>query len=250
MKITAHRGGSSLAPENTLAAFNKAAELGCEWIEIDVQLSIDEVPVVIHDQTVERCTDGSGAVSSMTLDSLKSLDAGLWFGEEFRDERIPTLEETLLLARNTNLNVNIEIKLYRQDDLVLLCEKIKKVIIDLDVEASQILFSSFNIEALKYMQYHQPQIRRGLLVETIPANVLLLLAEIEAYSLHCNYVFLKEQQAKLIKKSGYQLYCYTPNSPQQVSQHWDWGVDMMITDVPQAYINILTYDKFKLINSN
>jgi glycerophosphoryl diester phosphodiesterase len=239
MKITAHRGGSSLAPENTLAAFNKAAELGCEWIEIDVQLSLDKVPVVIHDKTVERCTDGIGAVSTMTLESLKSLDAGLWFGKEFRDERIPTLKETLLLAKNKHLKVNVEIKLYPQDDLALLCEKIKKVIIDVDVEASQTLFSSFNIAALKYMQYHQPQIHRGLLVETIPANALLLLAEIEAYSLHCNYVFLKEQQAQWIKKSGYQLYCYTPNSPQQVSLHWDWGVDMMITDVPQAYIKTI-----------
>ncbi|MFT5652867.1 MAG: glycerophosphoryl diester phosphodiesterase [Psychromonas sp.] len=239
MKITAHRGGSSLAPENTLAAFNKAAELGCEWIEIDVQLSLDKVPVVIHDKTVERCTDGIGAVSTMTLEILKSLDAGLWFGKEFRDERIPTLKETLLLAKNKHLKVNVEIKLYPQDDLALLCEKIKKVIIDVDVEASQILFSSFNIAALKYMQYHQPQIHRGLLVEKIPANALLLLAEIEAYSLHCNYVFLKEQQAQWIKKSGYQLYCYTPNSPQQVSLHWDWGVDMMITDVPQAYIKTI-----------
>lgn len=245
MKITAHRGGSSLAPENTLAAFNKAAELGCEWIEIDVQLSLDKVPVVIHDQSVERCTNGSGVVSTMTLESLKSLDAGLWFGKEFQDERIPTLEETLTLAKNKSLKVNIEIKLYPEDNVVLLCDKIKKVIIDLDVESSQILFSSFDTNALKYMQNHQPEVRRGLLLETIPANALSLLAEIDAYSLHCNYVFLQEQQARWIKKNGYQLYCYTPNSPKQVSLHWGWGVDMMITDVPQAYINTLAYDTFK-----
>jgi glycerophosphoryl diester phosphodiesterase len=235
MKITAHRGVSSLAPENTLAAFNKAAELDCEWIETDVQLSLDEVPVVIHDKRVDRCTNGSGIVSAMTLESLKSLDAGLWFGEAFRGERIPTLKETLLLASHNNLKVNIEIKLYPQDNVVLLCEKIKKVIIDLELESSQILFSSFNIEALKYMQNHQPQIRRGLLVEKIPADALLLLAEIEAYSLHCNYVFLNKQQAKWIKQSGYKLYCYTPDVPRQVSQYWSWGVDMMITNVPQAY---------------
>ena len=120
-----------LAPENTLSVFNNAAEFGCKWIEVDVQLSQDKVPVVFHDKMVNRCTNGSGVVSEMTLESLKSLDAGLWFGEEFHGERIPTLKKTLLLARDSNLKVNIVIKVYPEDDVVLLCEQIKQVVIDL-----------------------------------------------------------------------------------------------------------------------
>ena len=237
MKIAAHRGVSSLAPENTLAAFSKAPELGCEWIELDVQLTQDDVPVVIHDKTVDRCTNDTGIVSEMTLESLKSLDAGSWFNESYSDERIPTLEEVLLLAKEINLKVNIEIKLYPGDDIELLCEKINQVINDLDIQKNQLLFSCFNVEALRYMHSHQPLIRRGQLWEKIPNDGALFLTEIAAFSVHCNYLHLNEKQAKKIKAAGYELYCYTANVPEQVKSHWDWGVDMMMTDVPQAYFN-------------
>lgn len=116
--------------------------------------------------------------------------------------------------------------------------KSKKVIIDLEVDPSQILFSSFNVEALKLMQFWLPQVRRGLLFKVIPDNALLLLAQIDAYSLHCNYLFLTGKKAKWVKQHGYQLYCYTADVPEQVYQYWEWGVDMMISNVPQAYRHI------------
>jgi len=241
MKTTAHRGASSLAPENTLAAFMKAVELGCEWIEIDVQLSLDKVPMVIHDRTVDRCSNGTGAIANLTLSNLKQLDAGQWFEQAFAEERIPTLAETLYLAKNNGLKVNIELKLYPQDDLHMLCEKVNEVIIEANCTSSQLLFSSFNSEALKVMQRLQPQIRRGQLWDKIPTDALSRLKEINAYSVHCNYRFLTELQAQQLKKSDYQLYCYTPNQPELVQQHWHWGVDMMITDKPQAYNTRLAY---------
>lgn len=238
MKITAHRGVSSLAPENTLAAYLKAAEMGVEWIEIDVQLSRDKVPVVIHDQSVNRCTDGKGRVAEMRLDNLQSLDAGSWFSEEFKNERIPTLAQTLLLARDNGLKVNIEIKLYPETDSKRLCEKIQEVIMRLNIDSTQLLFSSFDLPALKKMQLLLPKIPRGLLWSVMPENGLDLLAEIDAFSAHCNYRFLTAQQTSLIKQAGYELYCYTPNTPSDVSEYWLWGVDMMITDNPQAYMTI------------
>ncbi|GLS90961.1 glycerophosphoryl diester phosphodiesterase [Psychromonas marina] len=241
IKTTAHRGASSLAPENTLAAFMKAAELGCDWIEIDVQLSLDKVPMVIHDRTVDRCSNGSGAVAELALSSLKQLDAGQWFGQAFTEERIPTLAETLCLAKKNNLKVNIELKLYPQDDVQVLCERISEVITESQCIDTQLLFSSFNAEALKRMQNLQPQIRRGQLWEKIPTDALANLKEIDAYSVHCDYRFLTERQAQQLKQSDYQLYCYTPNQPALVEQHWGWGVDMMITDKPQAYRAILAY---------
>jgi glycerophosphoryl diester phosphodiesterase len=239
MKIAAHRGASSLAPENTLAAFIKAAELGCEWIEIDVQLTLDNIPVVIHDKKVNRCSNGRGVVSKMSLQRIKTLDAGLWFGEAFRGEQIPTLEETLSLVRSHNLKINIELKIYQQDKIALLCERIKEVIVELQIDASQLLFSSFDIKALKYMQLCLPQIRRGMLWKKIPSDALYLLKELEAYSVHCDYRRLHSSQAKLITDSGYQLYCYTVNSPELVKQYWDWGVEMVFTDMPQAFTDIL-----------
>ena len=235
MKITAHRGLSSLAPENTLAAFNKAAEMGCEWIEIDVQLNLEHIPVVIHDQTVNRCTNGTGMVAKMSLAALQSLDAGSWFSDEFNREYIPTLEQTLLLAKDKKLKVNIEIKGYPEDDISLLCEKIKTVITQLNIETNQLLFSSFDLSALKVMQQLLPAIPRGLLWSKMPSNALDLLTEINAFSAHCDYKFLTQSQAAEIKQAGYEIYCYTPNEPEIVKEYWSWGVDMMITDTPQAY---------------
>ena len=118
MEIAAHRGVSSLAPENTLSAFQKAAAMGCEWIEFDVQLTQDGSPVVIHDKTVERCTNGVGIVSEMTLKELKLLDAGSWFSKEFCNETIPTLEEVLSLAKKYNMSVNIELKTYPENPAI------------------------------------------------------------------------------------------------------------------------------------
>ena len=195
MKLAAHRGVSSLAPENTLAAFNKAVEFGCEWIELDVQLSSDEIPVIFHDKTVNRCTNGKGLLSEMTLENLKSLDAGHWFSEKFTNERIPTLSEILQLAKQTKLNINIEIKFYPKDNLELFCQKIIQVINESEVPCSQLLFSCFNTKVIEIMQRIQPQIRRGQLWEKIPEDALDILSKLEAYSVHCDHRFLYEQQA-------------------------------------------------------
>ena len=237
MKLTAHRGVSSLAPENTLAAFKKAAEMGYQSIEIDVQLSLDKVPVVIHDQSVNRCTNGKGVVAEMPLANLQSLDAGSWFSEAFNKEYIPSLEETLLLANEHNLKVNIEIKLYPEDDIALLCKKITEVIVFSRIDTTQLLFSSFSLQALKQMQHLLPQIPRGFLCEKIPQNCLDLLQEIDAFSVHCDYLFLNKLQTSEFKQAGYQVYCYTINDPQKMNEYWGWGVDMIITDKPQAYVS-------------
>ena len=107
--IVAHRGYRGLYPENTLAAFEGAITAGADMIELDVCLTRDRVPVVIHDKTLYRTTDGKGLVSEHSLSELKELDAGSWFSAEFKGEAIPTLEELLQLVRGKIL-VNIEIK--------------------------------------------------------------------------------------------------------------------------------------------
>lgn len=108
-KVTAHRGFSSAAPENTLAAFEKAIEVGADYFELDVYTSLDGVLVVMHDSTVDRTTDGTGNVADFTLAQLKALDAGSWFNMRFTGERIPTFEEALKLAKG-RIKVMIEIK--------------------------------------------------------------------------------------------------------------------------------------------
>src|SRR5690554_3028185 len=108
--IFAHRGASYHCPENTMASFMKAARLNADGIELDVQLSSDHIPVVIHDFTLHRTTSGYGNVNKKTVVELKTLDAGSWFSPTYQNETIPTLNEVLKWAKNTKLLVNIELK--------------------------------------------------------------------------------------------------------------------------------------------
>ena len=236
MKITAHRGFSSLAPENTLAAMKEAINYGCKWIEIDVQLSADHVPMVIHDKTVNRCSNGKGEVRNLSKIELKQLDAGSWFSDDFNGESIPTLEEVLLLTSEAKVALNIELKIHTGDCIHLLCEKVAEVISKLNIEPELMLFSSFDQSALLAIKQHLPHVRRGQLWETIPNNHADVLSELDAFSVHCDYRYLTEEKAKAVKRLGYQLYCYTPNQPELVEDHWLWGVDMMITDTPHRYL--------------
>lgn len=107
--LYAHRGASAEAPENTLAAFRQALEVGADGIELDVHLSADGIPVVIHDETLERTTDGSGPVVLHNVERLQALDAGSWFDPHFAGEPLPTLEETLALLSG-RLRLNLEVK--------------------------------------------------------------------------------------------------------------------------------------------
>ncbi|MCE0494800.1 glycerophosphoryl diester phosphodiesterase [Vibrio salinus] len=235
MRVMAHRGFSSQAPENTLAAFKKAIDFGCQWIELDVQLSADNVPVVIHDQELSRCTSGQGKVSDHTLKQLRQFSAGNGFSDEFSNETIPSLQDVLLIAKSSNTSLNIELKPYPFDDEQLLCQQIARVIRAVKIPPEQILFSSFNIKALQHIKTILPEIRRGLLWQEIPGDAFTLLKKLDAYSVHCDYRYLTEHQAREIKRKGYQLYCYTPNNPMDVQNYWLWGVDMMITDTPDRY---------------
>src|SRR5262245_35511267 len=108
-QIVGHRGGGTLAPENTLAGIRTAAQMGCGGVEFDVMLSADGVPVLIHDETLERTTNGHGSVATTAYASLASLDAGAWFDPRFRGERVPTLDQAGKLCVELGLWANIEV---------------------------------------------------------------------------------------------------------------------------------------------
>ncbi|UWT99862.1 glycerophosphodiester phosphodiesterase family protein [Proteus vulgaris] len=235
MKIAAHRGFSGKAPENTLAAFKMAIDFGCEWIETDVQLTADYVPVLIHDKTVNRCTNGQGAVRFHTLDDLHHLDAGSWFSSLYQGEKIPSLRQGLQLIKRSGTKLNIELKTWPDDDIEHLCLAVSDMIKSADIPNEQILFSSFDTQALIVMKRYLPFIRRGQLWDEIPANALEILKAIDGFSVHCNYKYLTQEQAQWLKQAGYEIYCYTPNDPEEVKDFEQWGVDMLITDMPDVY---------------
>lgn len=239
-RIAAHRGVASLAPENTLAGIYKAAELGLSWIEIDTQLSADGIPVIIHDQTVERCSNGNGAVADLHFAELQQLDVGSWFDGVFADQRLPSLSQVLTVCQSLGLQINLELKLHAGDDVNKLCEQVARVIEQSEFPSQHLLISSFDHQAMLQIKKRLPEVRRGQLWEGLCDNWLEKLQAIDAHSAHCNYREISKQQAMQIKQSGYQLICYTANDPDEVREHWQWGVDLMITDKPQLYLEQLS----------
>ncbi len=235
-RIAAHRGVPSLAPENTLAGIYKAAELGLSWIEIDTQLSADGIPVIVHDRTVNRCSNGHGAVADLYLSELQQLDVGSWFDEAFADQRMPSLSQVLTVCQSLQLQINLELKIHAGDDIQLLCEQVASVIEESQFPVRQLLISSFDHQAMLEIKKRLPEVRRGQLWEALADDWQVKLQAIEAYSAHCHYRALSEQQAMQVKQSGYRLICYTANDPDEVRDHWHWGVDLMITDHPQRYL--------------
>ncbi|MCK4507683.1 MAG: hypothetical protein KAU27_04030 [Desulfuromonadales bacterium] len=141
--IWAHRGASSCAPENTLSAFSAAVAAGADGLELDIHLSCDGIPVVIHDETLERTTGGCGFVAEMTAQQLRQLDAGSWFSADFADESIPLLDD-VLRTFGGQLRLNLELKELRAGMVVL---KLLK-----QYPSADIVVSSFNCELLQHLR--------------------------------------------------------------------------------------------------
>ena len=155
--VWAHRGASTLAPENTLAAFKLAEAAGAGGLELDVQLSRDGVPVVLHDETLDRTSDGRGPVSELSLEHIKRLDAGSWFSPDFAGEKIPTLQETLQWG-GSRLRFNIEIKDSAAGQAVLELSR--------SYSQASIVVSSFDHDLLHRLRCNAPNLPLAFLWES------------------------------------------------------------------------------------
>jgi glycerophosphoryl diester phosphodiesterase len=162
--LIGHRGAASLAPENTLASFRKAWENGAEMVELDVQRTKDGHLVVIHDDSVDRTTDGKGIVKDMTLGELKALDAGSWFSYEFRGEKIPTLEEVLDWSRG-KIRIDMEIKNSKQYPGI---EKQITELIEKKGMEKEVIVTSFDPDCIKKMEKLSNEIGSGVLLAPAP----------------------------------------------------------------------------------
>ena len=230
-EMIGHRGGASLAPENTLAGIRKAAELGLEWIELDVTLLGDGAAVMFHDSRLNRTTNGRGHLKKQTLTAVKLLDAGSWHSEHWSGEKVPELHEALSLVKELGLGLNLELKPNRCD----LHRLVGQVIIALDqtdFPAEKLLVSSFNHKALVLFSGRSEH-RIGCLFETLPRSWSHKAQKVGAVSIHVNAEKLTEASAKAVKAGGYELYCYTVNDTQLLSRLKSWQVDGVFSDCPQ-----------------
>jgi glycerophosphoryl diester phosphodiesterase len=219
----AHRGGGSLAPENTLAGIRLAARLGFKAVEFDVMLSGDGTPVLIHDETLERTTSGCGLVAETSDAVLFSLDAG-------QGERIPRFSEAAAVCRELGLLANVEIKPAVGYEAVT-----AKVVADLVAKlwqgaAVQPLISSFSLLALEIARDLAPAIPRGLLFEDVPADWRAELARLDGVSLHCAASLLTDAVLAEAQAARVPVLCYTVNDPEQAKQLFRRGVSGLFTD--------------------
>lgn len=226
--VIAHRGASAEAPENTIAAFELALEQGADGIELDLHLSADEHPVVIHDFTLERTTDGAGPVSSLSVRELKRLDAGGWWDRRFRGQRVQTLQEILERFRD-RARFWVELKggsrLYPGIE-----ERVVSMLEIYDV-VDRALVQSFDHDALARIRSLSREIRVGALVAEAPLESALLGAGV-ANAICPGADVVTESLLTEIRRAGLECYVWTVNEPALMDRLVSWSVNGIITDRP------------------
>lgn len=229
-EVIAHRGASGTAPENTLAAFRLAASLGAAMIELDVQLSRDREVVVVHDDTVERTTDGRGRVSDLDLAALKTLDAGSWFGARFAGERIPTLAEVLATV---SLPINVELKRGGGDALV---DRVLDTVRHAGA-MDRVVFSSFEDEALSRLRRRDGDLALAVLRSAGTIGQALRAAErVSATALHLRNTRGWLRSIRNTPEIGPAVRIWTVNSQAEWEEFEAAGAVGMFTDHPERFL--------------
>lgn len=229
--VIAHRGASSIAPENTLAAFNLAVELGADAIELDAKLTSDGCVVVHHDQTLERTTDGNGRLSERTVDGLKQLDAGSHFNPSFAGERIPTLEE-VFEGIGGRILINVELTNYASpiDDLP---DAVVNLVGKYRLE-DRVLLSSFNPFALRKSKKLAPSLPLALLTMPKEPKLVRLMKDwmTDCTFLHPHKDLVKGNIITRLQRMGRKVNVWTVNEPALILSLVEQSVDGVITDDP------------------
>jgi glycerophosphoryl diester phosphodiesterase len=230
----AHRGWSGQAPENTLAAIKMAANHpDIAMLEIDVQLSRDGIPVIVHDYTLERTTNGAGKVGDFTLKELKELDAGSWFSTAAAGEAIPTLEEVLQETRG-KVKLNLEIK--RGGDWYPGIEKKVADLVRQYAMESDVIMTSFNHETIHTLSKIAPGIKTGLIIYGYPALVEELLAYTRASILSMGYQYITDNLVQSCLNHGVDLIAWTINEPEDMQKIARMGEQIAIcTNYPERW---------------
>ncbi|MCZ6679893.1 MAG: glycerophosphodiester phosphodiesterase family protein [Candidatus Poribacteria bacterium] len=223
MTITGHRGAAKLEPENTLRSIQKAIELGVDQIEIDVHLTRDQHLVVIHDATVDRTTDGHGAVADFTLEEIKQLDAG-------KGERIPTLQEVINLVRG---KVILQIELKGPGT----AEPVVRGVEQNSIE-NEVVLTSFVHDRLHDAHRLNPSLALGALWSKPPADACEQAIEMGAEALHIQH---QQIDADLVQKAhahGLQIRAWNPDTTEEMQRVIDLGVDAVGSNRPDLLIGI------------
>ena len=220
-RVIAHRGGAAHAPENTVAAFERAAEQGVSWVETDVCLLGDGTPILFHDATFERCTGAQGRVRESD-----------WAYAATLSPAIPRLDEALAAISALGLGLNLELKCHGDESDALVDAVLPAVDVFYRDHPAGLLVSSFAIGALERLRERRPDWPRGLICRAIPEHWRRLAADLDLVSIHPDYRSLTRDQVDAIHAAGYAIYPYTPNTRAAITRLRNWGVEGVITDDP------------------
>ena len=246
-KVIGHRGASTYAPENTIESICTAGDMGVEWIELDVKLTRDDVPIIFHDEELDRTTNGAGKVAEMLYSDIQALEAGSWFGDSFTGIQVPTLEEAVEAILQYDMGLNLEIKPCpgREKQTAEAALDILSQIWDAH---DKILISSFqhvSLEAARDVAYDWP---RGLLIGPeqspdggLPDNWKEMAEYLEVQTINLGSHIASREDVEEIIDEDYFPIIYTVNDPQEARRYQQWGVEAMVSDCPDVILeNIFT----------
>lgn len=233
----AHRGASGYYPENTMIAFEKAVELGCTGIETDVQMTRDGVLVLMHDEMVNRTTDGSGFIKDYSYSDISRLDAGFWYSKEFKNTRVPTVEEFISFIKDKDIITNFEIK----SEVIVyngLEEKLIEMINKYGIE-DKVILSSFNHYSVVKCKEISKEIKTGLLYMEGLYKPWEYAKYVGADALHPYFYALNREIIEEIKKRNLILNTFTVNDIDYMKYFRDLKIDGIITNYPDKFNKIL-----------
>jgi glycerophosphoryl diester phosphodiesterase len=228
-RVLGHRCGGTLAPENTLAGLRIASALGFAGVEFDAKLTRDGVAILMHDDTLNRTTNGRGPVARADWAALHGLDAGSWRAARFTGEAIPTLASALRVCADLGLWPNVEIKpcpgRARETGTLVAREVLREW-----RGSARPLLSSFSATALAAARDEAPELPRGLLVEEVPNDWRRQMARLGCFSLHCHHRAASAALLKWATADGYPVLCYTINRAASAHRLRSLGVSAVVTD--------------------
>jgi len=237
--VIAHRGASAYAPENTMSAFIKAAQLGIKWVEFDVMQAATDELIIFHDEQLERTSNSFGNVCDQPYAYLNSLDVGSWFNAKFSGERIPILLTVIEFLQSVNMFANIEIKPLPGQEERLVKRILKEMQPYLWKANNQFLFSSFSIQTLQILRKYSHTCQIGLLLHEWQAEWSEISQDLNCVSIHINQEIISEESARNIKNMDKLLLCYTVNEPLRAQELYSWGVDAVFSDAPDIILSAI-----------
>ncbi len=239
-RVMGHRGAAAAAPENTLASIRKAAELGAHWVEFDVMLTGDGVPVLYHDDNLQRITGMDALMATTPYDTVRTLDAASWFGPGVAPESVPSLEDALKLLLELDLRPNIEIKSTPGRDVETAQAALETIATGWPADGPPPLISSFSRMSLAAARVLQPAWPRALVAHKVPLDWNIALEALGCAAFHLNSKVLDWPFVAQVKTAGYQVAAFTVNRPARARELIESKVDCIITDQPDRIISALS----------